>query len=84
MQVSTLHSGQVSGRSSNLHVMCVYTKDFTDQDDVMRVERGLRELGITGVLRYKPDIYTHFNIYHGNKYGIKATIYESRDKKEKK
>ena len=43
MQVSTLHSGQASGRSGNLHVICVYTKDFTDQDDVMRVERGLRD-----------------------------------------
>ena len=74
LQVSTIHSGQVTGRSGNLHVMCVYTKDFTDQDDVSRVERELRALGITGVIRYKPDIYTRFNLYHGNKYGIKTTI----------
>jgi len=45
------------------HVVCVYTKNFIDLEDIMRVRKKLRELGFTNRLFYKPDIYTRLNIY---------------------
>lgn len=44
----------------------------------MRVERELRALGINDVLKYKPDIYTHFNIYYENPYNINVSIYTTK------
>jgi hypothetical protein len=49
------------------HVICIYTEDYFDNDDIMRVRTKLRELGIEETLYYKPDIYTRLNIYSGNK-----------------
>jgi hypothetical protein len=37
------------------HVICVYTYDYEDKDDVMRVRKKLRELGIRRELIYKAD-----------------------------
>ncbi|XP_041360568.1 UPF0696 protein C11orf68 homolog [Gigantopelta aegis] len=59
------------------HVICVYTKDFTDVDDVMRVELMLRQLGVTGRLMYKPDIYTILGIYAKNEWHLRPTIYST-------
>ena len=42
-----------NGRSS--HVICVYTYDYTDEDDVFRVRQALRELGFTEKLGYKTN-----------------------------
>jgi hypothetical protein len=42
----------------NTHVICVYTYDFTDEEDVWRVEGELRKLGIVGWINYKSDIST--------------------------
>ncbi len=39
-------------------VICVYTPDFDDQDDVMRVREVLRELGVTWKIPYKLDSTT--------------------------
>jgi len=58
----------------------VYTGNFADKDDVWRVEKTLRSMGITDILKYKPDIYTWFKLYIGNKYKIKPSIYTSRHK----
>lgn len=35
--------------------MCVYTYDWTDEEDVMRVREELRKLGITRKIPYKSD-----------------------------
>ena len=59
-------------------MICVYTDNYADADDVMRVERELRSLGINDVLYYKPDIYTYFGIYANNPYKIKASVYASK------
>ena len=83
-QVATVHAAKIQKKNPDLHVICVFTENWTDKDDVMRVEKELRSLGVTGVIRYKPDLYTHLNLYHGNKYGIKTTIYESKDKRQSK
>jgi hypothetical protein len=36
-----------------------------------------RSLGITQVLGYKPDINTYLNIYQGNSYNLRPTVYRS-------
>ena len=41
--------------NSNKKVICVYTYDYTDKDDVMRVRDELRALGITNKIPYKTD-----------------------------
>jgi len=60
-----------------VHLICVYTEDYTDIEDVIRVERELRSLGITEALFYKPDIYTYLNIYSNNRYHLNASVYTS-------
>ena len=70
-------SSKVSARDDNVgsHVICVYTKDFTDRGDVDRVRNGLRRLGIKWKVGYKPDIYTYCDIYKGNSWNIRPSLY---------
>ena len=65
-------------QSHQQHVICVYTRDYTDEEDVMRVEQQLRMIGITGQLSYKPDIYTTLGIYYSNPYKLKPTVYTTK------
>ena len=60
------------------HVICVYTEDFTDEEQVRAVEKGLKEVGVTAQMRYKPDIYTTLGIYRNNPWRLKPTIYTSQ------
>lgn len=46
------------------HAICVYTVDWQDRPDVMRVRKVLREAGFTEVLQYKRDIDTMRGIEH--------------------
>lgn len=39
-------------------VICVYTPDFDDTDNVMRIREALRELGVTRRIPYKLDSTT--------------------------
>lgn len=39
----------------NKKVICVYTYDYTDKKDVMRIREALREIGITNKIPYKTD-----------------------------
>ena len=39
----------------NKRVICVYTYDYTDEQDVRRVREELRHLGINGRIPYKTD-----------------------------
>jgi uncharacterized protein YprB with RNaseH-like and TPR domain len=41
--------------SKNMHVICVYTYNWEDRDDVYRVEKALRSLGVEITLYYKTD-----------------------------
>lgn len=50
---------------SRRHVICVYTGDYLDFNDVMRVRAKLKDLKFTESLCYKPDIYTYLGIYYG-------------------
>ncbi len=40
------------------NVICVYTYDWTDKDDVMRIREELRQIGITWKIPYKSDLDT--------------------------
>ena len=45
-------------------VICVYTYDWTDKKDVMRVREQLKKLGITQVISYKTDSDTMAGKYY--------------------
>ena len=47
------------------HVICIYTRNYLDLEDVKRVRGLLRDMGFTEPLCYKPDIYTYLDIYSG-------------------
>jgi len=60
------------------HVIIAYNTDYTDTEQVMRVENLLRSAGVNTPLTYKPDIYSALGIYRNNKWGFRPTIYSSR------
>jgi len=59
--------------SSKTKLICVYTRDWQDQDDVGRVLRHLRELNVSWRLSYKTDDATISGIY-----GPGSAIYVSQ------
>jgi hypothetical protein len=60
---------------SRSYILCVYTKDFTDIEDVMKVREELRKLGVTNKIHYKADIYTILDIYKKNDWGLPEMLY---------
>lgn len=55
-------------RVSTWDLICVYTPDFTDENDVYRVREALKvDCGVTARLKYKPDIHTHVGVYSYNR-----------------
>jgi hypothetical protein len=48
---------------SDERVICVYTYDWTDVEDVRRIREALRRLGFTCKLPYKADEDTHAGRY---------------------
>ncbi|XP_077083472.1 UPF0696 protein C11orf68 homolog [Siphateles boraxobius] len=64
-------------RSDSRHVICVYNQNFTDEEQVMRLDATIRAAGVKCVLNYKPDVYTKLGIYRNNRWKICPTIYES-------
>jgi hypothetical protein len=75
-----------SGNTDKDRLVCVYTTDFTDREDVKRVLSQMRELGLvndaaeaTRGIYYKCDAYTHLDLMGGNEHGIRASLYSSRD-----
>jgi hypothetical protein len=57
------------------HVICIYTNDYIDEEDVNRVRVRLNELGFKGKLQYKPDSYTYCDIYANNPWNILPSCY---------
>jgi hypothetical protein len=67
----------------DVRLICVYTKDFRDTDDVLRVLQQLVALGLVNGARgiyYKSDAYTYLDIYGQNatEYGLQASVYSSQ------
>lgn len=64
-------------------LICVYTYDFTDIDDVRLVLEKLVELDLcqTGgrPIYYKCDAYTYLDIKSNNRYKIRASLYSSKE-----
>ncbi|KXS95513.1 hypothetical protein AC578_4624 [Pseudocercospora eumusae] len=64
-------------------VICIYTYDFTDSEDVRRVLEELVEIGVCSTegrrIYYKCDAYTHLGIKSQNVYKIRASLYSSLD-----
>ncbi len=53
-KVSTAKPNPLS-RDPARHVLCIYTYDYANKKDVIRVRRELRRLGITEKIPYKAD-----------------------------
>ncbi len=49
--------------NNNMKVICVYTYDYTDKEDVMRVRQELRKIGIENKIPYKTDNATRQGQY---------------------
>ncbi len=62
-QASKVSTAYDAGYSPSQHVICVFTYDWTDSEDVLRVRKELRELGIVQPLPYKADEDTHSGKY---------------------
>ncbi len=61
VQAEKLWCAKVSTRAGfkpPTHLICVYTKDWRDKNDVFRHREALRQLGFTSTLYYKPDAMT--------------------------
>jgi len=71
-------SPAVEDGGRNEHVICVYTPDYRDTVQVMRVENLMRSAGVVNDLLYKPDIFSTLGIYRANKWGFKASIFGSK------
>ncbi|EXJ67128.1 uncharacterized protein A1O5_09775 [Cladophialophora psammophila CBS 110553] len=78
------------GKDRDQRLICVYTQDFSDQADVKRVLRALKDLGLLHLhldrsndgfktIYYKCDAYTHLDLSSGNEYKLKASMCSSRD-----
>jgi len=53
------------------HVICVYTKDWSDIQDLERTREVLREIGFKRPLKYKRDIETINGVYGKNEFYLK-------------
>jgi hypothetical protein len=62
-------------QQNGCHLICVYTDNFTDEMDVLRVRQKLYDLEFNGKLNYKPDLYTYCDIYSKNPWKIQASRY---------
>lgn len=64
-------------------LICIYTYDFSDFEDVCRVLNVIVDLALCHAdgrpLYYKCDAYTHLNISSGNSYKLKASLYSSKE-----
>lgn len=63
-------------------LICVYTKDFRDENDVLRVLQEVEAMGLLTSGRsiyYKSDAYTYLDIYGKTaaEYGLQASLYNS-------
>jgi len=69
--------------SEQSRLICVYTNDFEDKKDVKEVLLMLQAQRLfeprQGPIFYKCDAYTLLGITSKNEYGLKASMYSSRD-----
>ncbi|KAG4436396.1 hypothetical protein IFR05_008119 [Cadophora sp. M221] len=70
------------GDDRSARLICIYTNDFEDMNDVRRVLLKLKDLGLVQKSKgiyYKCDAYTYLGLKSTNEYNIKASMYSSKD-----
>ncbi|MCJ1244545.1 hypothetical protein MMC30_001743 [Trapelia coarctata] len=87
-KVATSDDVGLEGGGERGKVICVYTADFGDKRDVKRVLEGMKGLGLLagrgkwggelGVW-YKCDAFTHLGIDSSNPWGLKPSLYSSKE-----
>jgi hypothetical protein len=74
--------------SERARLICIYTQDYGDREDVKRVLERIVALGLCGggggggegkAIWYKADVYTYLDLMGGNEYGLKTSLFSSRD-----
>ena len=74
--------------SEAARLICIYTEDFGDKADVKRVLERLLGMGLVNrngaitegwAIYYKADAYTYLDIMSKNVWGLKPSLYSSRD-----
>ncbi|KAI9800230.1 MAG: hypothetical protein M1825_004214 [Sarcosagium campestre] len=81
-KVATVNDGESSTASKVAEdggrLICIYTQDFRDKDDVKRVLVKLNQLGLVGSgnkgIYYKSDAWTWLDLSSGNEHGFKARL----------
>ena len=74
-KASTMKCG-LHAPGSKHGVICVYTYDWRDREDVKRIREELRKIGITRKIPYKTDEDTERDIYRSNNSGKMSKYYE--------
>lgn len=59
-----------------VYVICIYTYDYEDEADVMRIRGVLREMGFKRPTSYKTDAATQAGLYADNSEG-EVTLYRA-------
>ncbi len=85
-QAAKVATDDGSGNAARL--ICIYTEDFSDKEDVRRVLERLVRMGLVmkkgpmgedrGIY-YKADAFTHLGVDSKNEWGLKASLYSSKD-----
>jgi len=73
----------LKGRS-NQRLICVYTRDFSDEEDIRRVVEELASMNLSPRdgskgLYYKPDAFTNLDLNSDNAYKLTTSIYCTGD-----
>ncbi|PYI07840.1 DUF1917-domain-containing protein [Aspergillus sclerotiicarbonarius CBS 121057] len=80
-KVSTREDGE--GAEGRARLVAIYTRDFGDRGEAERVVRRLVELGVVRrgerPIYYKCDAYTYLGIDGRNPWGLRASLFSSRD-----
>ncbi|ODM16192.1 hypothetical protein SI65_08191 [Aspergillus cristatus] len=81
------HAAKVSANPGECNredqAIMIYTRDYEDTDDIRRVLEKLIELGLVKddkrPIYYKADAYTYLRIFADNLYGLRASLFSSKD-----
>ncbi len=74
--------------NATARLICIYTDDFSDKGDVRRVLERLVGMGLVKSkgpmgeergIYYKADAFTHLGIDGKNEWGLKASLFSSKD-----
>ena len=56
------------GKENRVEGSSVYSIDYKDTEQVMRVENLMRSAGVTTIITYKPNMFSALEIYMNNKW----------------